>query len=136
MGQGAPENNFMQEEANEMNRWIMLLMIVALLIVGLHAYGSVNQFEVETGLTVDALMLPMEKTVDNCEPTNVVAYTEFAVANQYNWNQIDAMIDSPYYISGALMAEVNQASTVRLPIRLEDRLKYPLYSDPMGVAES
>ena len=119
-----------------MNRWIVLLMVVVLLFVGLQSFGSVNQFEVETGLTVDALMLPMEKTVDNCEPTNVVAYPEFAVANYYNMNQADAMIDSPYYIPGAIMAEVNQASTVRIPIRLEDRLKGPLCSGSMGVAES
>jgi len=118
-----------------MNRWIMLLMIVALLIVGLHAYGSVNQFEVETGLTVDALMLPMEKTVDNCEPTNIVAYTEFAVANQYNWNQTDVTTDTPYYFgTGMFVAEVTQASAYG--IRLEDRLKGPLCSGSMGVAES
>lgn len=121
-----------------MNRWIMLLMIVALMFVGLFAFGSVNQFEVETGLTVDALMLPMEKTVDNCEPTNVVAYTESAIAIQYNRNQTDVTTDSPYYLAdtGTFVAEVNQASTVRIPIHLEDRLKGPLCSGSMGVAES
>lgn len=43
----------------------VLLLIVVLLLAGLHAFGSVNQYENEAGLTAEALMLPlMEEIVE------------------------------------------------------------------------
>ncbi len=108
----------------------IVLLIMAMLFVGLVAFGSVNQFEVETGLTVEALMLPMEKTADNCAPVNVT-YTELAIASQYYEPTGTAKLSTPLYFPGAVMAEVNQVN--EYPIRLEDRLKGPLLSGPERV---
>jgi len=105
-----------------MKPWIMLLVIVAL-FAGLNAFGSVNQFEIETGLTVDASMLPTERTVEMLEnPVNITAYAEFAIANTYDTTDHVELI-APSYLIGAPIVEVTPAIN---RIRLEDRLKYPV----------
>lgn len=63
------EKSKSQEEANEVKlRWLpAIILILAMVFVSSTAFGDVNQFEIETGLTVNALMFPdviSERTVE------------------------------------------------------------------------
>jgi len=46
---------------------LLILVIMALVLVCFPVFGGVNQFIEETGLTVNALMLPDHKTVDTLD---------------------------------------------------------------------
>lgn len=126
MGHACPGKLIAQEVENEMKGFGVVLLIVALLLVGLHAFGSVNQYENEAGLTVDALMLPlMGKT---CEARGVdfmnTAYVESAIAISNNYNMAPAMI-IPYKYNGALTAVT--PATDYIVGGFAVRLKFPFY---------
>lgn len=107
-----------------MKRWIVLLLIAVLVFVGLSAFGSVNQYEMETGLTVDALMLPMEKTVNVVMETSSVngTYAELAVMN---YEQITEVANDSYpaYLLGIVSAA---SEKVEIYGGVADRLIFPL----------
>lgn len=106
------------------------LLVVALMFVGLHAFGSVNQFEIEPALTVEALMLPnAERTVEVSVAflADITAYAEEAVTPYY-----DSLTKEAVYCSGSayflrpIPAARSQAMIGYVPGRGTDRLKYPL----------
>jgi hypothetical protein len=109
MGHECPGKSITQEVGNVRGLGIMLL-IVALMFVGMFAFGSVNQYENETGLTVETLMLSLtEKTVEARGVDFVeMAYAEFAIAISNDYNEASILI-IPCYNDGALM-EVNPAN--------------------------
>ena len=114
MGYECPGKLIIQEVDNVKGLGIMLL-IVALMIVGVSVFGSVNQYEIETGLTVDALMLSLvEKTVEakGVDFVNSMAYAESAIATINNYDETPVLI-IPYKYNGALM-EVTPATDYKV----------------------
>lgn len=110
-----------------MKRLGIMLLVVAFMFGGLFAFGSVNQFEVETGLTVDAVMLPAEKTVEavGCSFVNMT-YAEFAIGTFYNSNETKNHFGytMPYYLLGTFIMEMG-VNPVNGNGGVTDRLKYP-----------
>ena len=62
----------------------LVVMLVVMLFVGSFVFGDVNQFEIETGLTVEALMFPdviSERTVELTGGVFAIKpFAEYAVA--------------------------------------------------------
>ena len=104
----------------------IMLLVVALMFASLFAFGNVNQYEIETDLTADALMFSLaEETVEarGASAVNLLAYTELAIAISNNDKEASILI-IPNYNSGALM-EVNPANSQGLG-GVAARLKFPL----------
>ena len=65
-----------------MRQWIIPFVVMVLLLCGSTAFGDVNQFELETGSTVDTLMFPdAETTVEMTKDYSVklMPFTEYVV---------------------------------------------------------
>jgi len=127
MGHECPGKSITQEVENVKGLGIMLL-IVALMFVGMFAFGSVNQYEIETDLTAEALMLSLtEKTVEarGVDFVNELAYAESAIAtiNDFVYTETPILI-MPYKYNGALM-EVTPATNY-IAGGFAVRLKFPL----------
>jgi hypothetical protein len=128
MGHECPGKLIVQEVENEMRGFGVVLLIVALLLVGLHAFGSVNQYENEAGLTVDALMLPLAGKIVEARGVdfmNEMVYVESAIAISNNYNEAPILI-IPYKYNGTLMV-VNPATGYILG-GIAVRLKFPSVS--------
>lgn len=92
-----------------MKRLVVLLLVVALVLVAPVAFGSVNQFESETGLTVEALMLP-------ADPVNETAEEGI----------VEMVVPTDVVATNTMMIRKAATSTTRVT----DRLKYPLSGPP------
>lgn len=102
---------------------VLLIVLAVLLFVGVDAFGSVNQFEIDTGLTVEALIL---SAADVNEPM-VVDFVEYAVYSEvtnYTINLRVARIAVNYNIPAY------SGFSQRTEAVLTDRLKYPLPDPP------
>jgi len=113
----------------------MLLIVALLMFVGFSVFGGVGQ-DVEPGLTVEALMLPTEKTVEAKTDLVNVAYAEIGVLSWYNIEET-INLSAPYYdVHGALQMVLTHTQVrVALIGGVAVRLKYPLLTLPIMSAK-
>ena len=108
--------NQIKEEANEVKLpWLpMIVLILVLVFVSSTAFGDVNQFEIETGLTVDALMFPDVITERTVESTGACidfeSHQMFAVENYMIYRSWEIMTEAqplgPVYNTGTIKSQV------------------------------